>query len=38
MVFALERDDVSLDRHPALAFCLSTIFSEYRASIFGIML
>jgi hypothetical protein len=26
----LERDELWLDRHPALAFCLSMIFSENR--------
>jgi hypothetical protein len=43
---SLERDDFSLNRHPALAFCLSMIFSENRctpriksgAGFFGIML
>jgi hypothetical protein len=34
----LERDDFSLNRHPALAFCLSIIFSENRCTLFGIML
>jgi hypothetical protein len=27
---ALERDELWFDRHPALAFCLSMIFSENR--------
>src|SRR5262245_10926965 len=35
---ALERDDFSLNRHPALASCLSMIFSENRCTLFGIML
>jgi hypothetical protein len=35
---SLERDDFSLNRHPALAFCLSMIFSENRCTLFGIML
>jgi hypothetical protein len=43
---ALERDELWFDRHPALAFCLSMIFSENRippriksgASFFRIML
>src|SRR5262249_27183624 len=34
----LERDDFSLNRQPALAFCLSMIFSENRCTLFGIML
>jgi hypothetical protein len=34
----LERDDFSLNRHPALASCLSMIFSENRCTLFGIML
>jgi hypothetical protein len=33
-----ERDDFSLNRHPALASCLSMIFSENRCTLFGIML
>jgi len=35
---SLERDDFSLNRHPALASCLSMIFSENRCTLFGIML
>jgi hypothetical protein len=34
----LERDELWLDRHPALAFCLSMIFSENRYPLFRIML
>jgi len=34
---SLERDDFSLHRHPALASCLSMIFSENRCTLFGIM-
>jgi hypothetical protein len=34
----LERDDLSSNRHPALSFCLSMIFSENRAPLFRIML
>src|SRR6478752_9033170 len=34
----LERDDFSSKRHPALAFCLSMIFSENRLPLFRIML
>ena len=34
----LERDDVSSNRHPALACCWSMIFSENRFPLFGIML
>ena len=34
----LERDDFSSNRHPALAFCWSMIFSENRYPLFGIML
>jgi hypothetical protein len=34
----LERDELSSDRHPALAFCLSMIFSENRFPLFRIML
>jgi putative peptidoglycan lipid II flippase len=35
---ALERDNVSANRHPVLSFCLSMIFSENRCSLFRIML
>src|SRR5258706_4770543 len=35
---ALERDDFSSNRHPALSFCLSMIFSENRYPLFRIML
>jgi hypothetical protein len=35
---ALKRDDFSLNRHPALAFCWNMIFSENRYPLFGIML
>src|SRR5262245_39042544 len=38
LVPPLERDDFSLNRHPALASCLSMIFSENRCTLFGIML
>ena len=34
----LERDELWLDWHPALAFCLSMIFSENRSPLFRIML
>jgi hypothetical protein len=34
----LERDELWLDRHPTLAFCLSMIFSENRYPLFLIML
>jgi hypothetical protein len=34
----LERDDFSSNRHPALCFCLSMIFSENRFPLFRIML
>src|SRR6516165_9216820 len=34
----LERDDFSSNHHPALALCLSMIFSENRFPLFGIML
>ena len=34
----LERDELWLDRNPALAFCLSMIFSENRFPLFRIML
>jgi len=33
----LERDDFSSNRHPALSFCLSMIFSENRYTLFRIM-
>jgi|SRR6266481_3382961 len=36
--FARERDDFSSNRHPALSFCLSMIFSENRYPLFRIML
>ena len=36
--YALERDDFSSNRHPALAFCFSMIFSENRFPLFRIML
>jgi hypothetical protein len=36
--YALERDELRFDRHPALAFCLSMIFSENRRPLFRIML
>jgi hypothetical protein len=35
---SLERDEFSSNRHPALALCLSMIFSENRYPLFGIML
>ena len=34
----LERCKISSNRHPALAFCLSMIFSEKRLPLFEIML
>jgi hypothetical protein len=34
----LERDDFSPNRHPALAYWWSVIFSEDRFPLFGIML
>jgi hypothetical protein len=34
----IERDDFSSNRHPALSFCLSMIFSENRFPLFRIML
>jgi len=34
----LARDDFSSNRHPALSFCLSMIFSENRYPLFRIML
>jgi len=34
----LERGEVWFGRHPALAICLSVIFSENRFPLFGIML
>jgi hypothetical protein len=34
---AIERDDFSSSRHPALPLCLSMIFSENRSPLFGIM-
>jgi hypothetical protein len=34
---ALDRDDFSSNRHPALAFCLSMIFAESRFPLFVIM-
>ena len=34
----LERDDFSSNRHLALSFCLSMIFSENRCPLFRIML
>ena len=34
----LERDDFSSNRHPALDYCWSMIFSENRYPLFGIML
>jgi hypothetical protein len=34
----LERDEISLDRHPALALFQRLIFSENRFPLFGIML
>jgi hypothetical protein len=35
---ALEQDDVSPNRHPALVYFLSMIFSENRYPLFRIML
>src|ERR1700704_5156429 len=34
----IERDDFYSNRHPALSFCLSMIFSENRHPLFRIML
>jgi len=38
LTLTLERDDFSSNRHPALSFCLSMIFSENRYPLFRIML
>jgi len=38
MMRSIERDDFSSNRHPALSFCLSMIFSENRYPLFWIML
>jgi hypothetical protein len=35
---ALKRDEIRLNRHRALALCLSMIFSENRYTLFRIML
>jgi hypothetical protein len=35
---SLERDDFSSNRHPALSYSWSMIFSENRYPVFGIML
>jgi len=35
---ALKRDEIRLNRHRALSFCLSMIFSENRCTLFRIML
>ena len=35
---ALKRDEIGLNRHRALALCLSMIFSENRCTLFRIML
>jgi hypothetical protein len=35
---AIERDDDSSNRHPALGYCWSMIFSENQFPLFGIML
>jgi hypothetical protein len=37
-VGVLKRDDFSLNRHRALSYCWSMIFSENRYPLFGIML
>jgi hypothetical protein len=37
-VLAVERDDLSSNRHPALSFCLSMTFSENRFPLFRITL
>jgi hypothetical protein len=37
-IAVLERDDLSSNRHRALSFCLSMIFSENRCPLFRIML
>jgi hypothetical protein len=33
----LDRDEISMNRHPALVLCLSMIFSENRYTLFRIM-
>jgi len=38
LTLRLERDDFSSNRHPALGYCWSMIFSENRYPLFGIML
>jgi hypothetical protein len=35
---SLKRDEIGLNRHRALALCLSMIFSENRSTLFRIML
>jgi hypothetical protein len=37
-IWPLEPDDLSSNRHPALVYCLSMIFSENRCPLFRIML
>jgi hypothetical protein len=37
-IMMLDGDELWFDRHPALAFCLSMIFSENRIPLFRIML
>jgi hypothetical protein len=34
----LERDEIGMNRHRALGYCLSMIFSENRGTLFRIML
>jgi hypothetical protein len=34
---ALKRDEIGMNRHRALAYCLSMIFSENRFTLFRIM-
>jgi hypothetical protein len=35
---ALKRDEIGMNRHRALGYCLSMIFSEHRCTLFRIML
>jgi hypothetical protein len=38
VVYALKRDDFTSNRHPALTYSWSMMFSENRFPLFGIML
>jgi len=38
LIPGLKRDEIGLNRHRALALCLSVIFSENRRTLFRIML